>query len=159
MSSLAGVSYWETRLISCNCIHTRFFSKNTTFFSKWQPVSSNDNFFLQNLQNSPECSEKHSYLTVRTSDWNYPILEMFLIFITKHRFGCVGAPEGRKVVPDIHTRFFSKTSVSDIPIRLGLRPSPKIQLFFHIFLQKTIFSPKCNIFLHNAKKSPKIRYF
>ena len=100
------------------------------------------NFFLQNitfsLQSITECSEKLADLTVRTSDRTYPILETFLFLISKLRFGVVRAPEGRENVPENHTALFSKISVSDIPLLLGLWPRPPSRKY-NFFLQNTTF--------------------
>ena len=51
---------------------------------------------------SPKPREYSGHLSdpmVRTSNRTYPILETFVFFITKRRFGGVGAPEGRENVP------------------------------------------------------------
>jgi hypothetical protein len=42
----------------------------------------------------------------------YTILKTFLIFITKSRFGGVGALEDLEIVPEIHTDFFCKINKS-----------------------------------------------
>ena len=82
----------------------------TTFFSKQM-----------------ECSIEFAGPMDQTADRTYPILETFLVLITKRRFCGVGAPEGLEIAPDILIQHFFR--VSDFSLRLG-RPSRKKYNFF-----------------------------
>ena len=67
------------------------------------------NFFPQNAtfyRKLIECSIEFACPMDQTPDRTYPILETFLFLITERRFGGVGAPEGREIVPDIFIQHF-----------------------------------------------------
>ena len=71
-----------------------------------------------------------------------PILETFLFLITTLRFGGVGAPEGREIVPDIFIQHFSAKSVGCLASHYGWAgPAEK----YNFFLQNAIFSAKSKI--------------
>ena len=72
-------------------IRTRFFRKIYNFFPQMTT------FFRKQMESSIEFAGPMD----QTPDRTYPILETFLFLITKRRFGGVGAPEGRKIAPDI----------------------------------------------------------
>ena len=78
----------------------------------------------------------------QTPDRTYPILEMFLFLITKRRFGGVGAPEGREIVPDIFIQHF--------PAKL---------VFLASHYGWVGLAEKKNFFPQNAIFSRKMRYF
>jgi hypothetical protein len=59
-----------------------------------------------------ENTKVHPIRRIARRTENYPILETFLFLITTLRFGGVGAPEGRKKVPDHIFLEFKKNCVS-----------------------------------------------
>ncbi len=80
--------------LSGNYIFLLDFSGKSPHFSAKRKI------FLQIHRNTPENSKVHPIRRRVRGTKTYPILETFLFLITTLRFGCVGALEGRKKVPD-----------------------------------------------------------
>ncbi len=73
---------------------------DTGFSGKLPDFSAKRKIFLQIHQNTPEKFKVHPIRRLARRTETYPILETFLFLITTRRFGSVGAPEGRKKMPD-----------------------------------------------------------